>query len=37
MDFDLRLEGCKIKGDLVTTVRHSAPVAIGENLPAEHV
>ena len=28
---------CKTKGDLVITVRHSALVAIGESLPAEHV
>ena len=37
MDFDPRLEGWKIKADLATTVRHSALVAIGEDLPEEHV
>lgn len=33
---DFRENG-EIKGDLVTRVRHSALVAIGEDLPAEHV
>lgn len=37
MDFDLRFEGCKIKADWVTIVKHSALVGIGEEIPAEHV
>lgn len=30
-------ENCKIKAELVKTVRHFALVAIGKDLPAEHV